>query len=97
MKRNLLIFFLIFTINAFSQNEEKSIVLKDVDTNEPIEDVTVYIAKTKQTAPDALVVLYIIYFIKRAFFGIAGKKTGFVNHTQVGDTPEIVAPVYVLN
>lgn len=48
MKRNLLIFFLIFTINAFSQNEEKSIVLKDVDTNEPIEDVTVYIAKTKQ-------------------------------------------------
>lgn len=48
MKRNLLLFFLLFAITAFSQNDEKTIVLKDVDTNEPIEDVTVYISKTKQ-------------------------------------------------
>jgi len=48
MKRNLLIFLLLFAITAFSQNEEKTIVLKDADTNEPIEDVTVYITKTKQ-------------------------------------------------
>lgn len=48
MKRNLLIVFLLFAITAFSQNEEKTIVLKDADTNEPIEDVTVYISKTKQ-------------------------------------------------
>ncbi len=49
MKRSLLILCLIFSVVAFSQNEEKSIVLKDADSNEPIEDATVFIAKTKQT------------------------------------------------
>jgi len=49
MKKKLLLLFLIFSINVFSQNEEKSIVLKDIDTDLPIEDVTVFIAKTKQT------------------------------------------------
>lgn len=49
MKRNLIVFFLIITLQAFSQNEEKSIVLKDADTDLPIEDATVFVAKTKQT------------------------------------------------
>jgi len=49
MKKIVTFFFLIFCVSVLSQNVEKSIVLKDVDTNLPIEDVTVYIAKTKQT------------------------------------------------
>ncbi|MDI1317509.1 hypothetical protein [Flavobacterium sp.] len=49
MKTSLFLFFLIFSVTAFSQNQEKSIVLKDADSNEPIEDATVFIAKTKQT------------------------------------------------
>lgn len=49
MKRTFILFFLIFSITAFSQNEEKIIVLKDADTNLPIEDATVFVAKTKQT------------------------------------------------
>jgi hypothetical protein len=49
MKRSLLLFFVIFSITALSQNEEKTIVLKDADSNEPIEDATVFVAKTKQT------------------------------------------------
>jgi hypothetical protein len=40
---------LICNVVALSQNVEKSIILKDVDTNLPIEDATVFIAKTKQT------------------------------------------------
>lgn len=49
MKRIILLLFLIYNVSVLSQNVEKSIVLKDVDTNLPIEDVTVFIAKTKQT------------------------------------------------
>lgn len=49
MKNNLILLFLIFSINAFSQSEEKIIVLKDVDTDLPIEDATVFVSKTKQT------------------------------------------------
>ena len=40
---------MISNFSVLSQSVEKSIVLKDVDTNLPIEDVTVFIAKTKQT------------------------------------------------
>ena len=40
---------MISSFSVLSQSVEKSIVLKDVDTNLPIEDVTVFIAKTKQT------------------------------------------------
>ena len=40
---------MISSFSVLSQSVEKSIVLKDVDTNIPIEDVTVFIAKTKQT------------------------------------------------
>lgn len=49
MKKIFLILFLISSFSALCQSVEKSIVLKDVDTNLPIEDVTVYVAKTKQT------------------------------------------------
>ncbi|WP_264521356.1 hypothetical protein [Flavobacterium sp. N1994] len=49
MKRITLLLFLICNVVALSQNVEKSIILKDVDTNLPIEDATVFIAKTKQT------------------------------------------------
>jgi hypothetical protein len=49
MKGNLLLLFLIFSLCTFAQNGEKVIVLKDADTNLPIEDATVFVAKTKQT------------------------------------------------
>ncbi|HNP33352.1 MAG TPA: hypothetical protein PKN96_08670 [Flavobacterium sp.] len=49
MKKSILILFLISGFSVLSQSIEKSIVLKDVDTNLPIEDVTVFVAKTKQT------------------------------------------------
>ncbi len=47
MKKTLLLILLI-CLKGFSQNIEKSIIIKDIDTNLPIEDVTVYIVKTKQ-------------------------------------------------
>jgi hypothetical protein len=49
MKKNLILLFLLFNLNAFSQNEEKVIVLKDADTDLPIEDATVFVTKTRQT------------------------------------------------
>jgi hypothetical protein len=49
MKKIAIILFLFFGFGAFSQNEEKTIVLKDADTSLPIEDATVFVAKTKQT------------------------------------------------
>jgi hypothetical protein len=49
MKKTVIILFLIFSIKAFTQNEEKVLVLKDADTDLPIEDATVFVAKTKQT------------------------------------------------
>jgi hypothetical protein len=51
MKNYLLLFFLsVFcSFAVYSQNSEKLILVKDVDTNLPIEDATVFIVKTKQT------------------------------------------------
>lgn len=49
MKKSIALLFLISGFTALSQSVEKSIVLKDIDTNLPIEDVTVFVAKTKQT------------------------------------------------
>jgi hypothetical protein len=49
MKRIIVLLLLIYSIGVLPQNVEKSIVLIDIDTNLPIEDVTVFIAKTKQT------------------------------------------------
>jgi len=49
MKKYYLLFFLLLHFSSFCQTIEKSIVLKDADTNLPIEDATVFIIKTKQT------------------------------------------------
>lgn len=49
MKKVLFCFILLYSIVVSSQSEEKTIVVKDVDTEKPIEDATIYITKTKQT------------------------------------------------
>ena len=48
MKKVFVLFFLILISNGYTQNTEVSIALKDIDTNLPIEDVTVHVLKTKQ-------------------------------------------------
>jgi hypothetical protein len=49
MRNNLVLLILFFCFSVFSQNGQKSITLKDAETNLPIEDATVFIIKTKQT------------------------------------------------
>jgi hypothetical protein len=49
MKKVLFLFLLLYSIVVSSQNEEKTIVVKDIDTEKPIEDATIFISKTKQT------------------------------------------------
>lgn len=49
MKQIYLLFFLVFNVVMQAQQVEKTLILKDAETNLPIEDVTVYILKTKQT------------------------------------------------
>lgn len=49
MKKVLFLLFLLYSIVVSSQNEEKTIVVKDIDTQKPIEDATIFISKTKQT------------------------------------------------
>ncbi|PWA05032.1 hypothetical protein [Flavobacterium psychrotolerans] len=48
MKKFIVLLFLVFYSKTSSQSAEKSIVLKDIDSNLPIEDATVLIIKTKQ-------------------------------------------------
>jgi hypothetical protein len=48
MKRILLLLFFIFSINTYSQNLLKSLILKDAETNLPISEATVQILRTKQ-------------------------------------------------
>lgn len=48
LRKILLFFFLLLGIESFSQAVEKTIILKDKDTDAPIEDATVSILKTKQ-------------------------------------------------
>ena len=48
MKKLLLLFVVLFTINVFAQKEEYSIVVKDIETQLPVEDAMVVILKTKQ-------------------------------------------------
>lgn len=48
MKNTLLLFFLVFSFTISAQEVEHTIIVKDADTNNPIEDVSVYITKTKQ-------------------------------------------------
>jgi len=49
MKKLILLFLVLFSVNVFSQKEEYSIVVKDIETQLPIENATVVIMKTKQT------------------------------------------------
>ncbi|MEK8179855.1 hypothetical protein WMW71_05835 [Flavobacterium buctense] len=49
MKQLLLLFLLTFNVSICAQSVEKTLILKDVATNLPLEDVTVFIIKTKQT------------------------------------------------
>lgn len=48
MKKAILLFFLVFSFTISAQEVEYTIIVKDADTNNPIEDVSVYITKTKQ-------------------------------------------------
>nr|WP_315220956.1 hypothetical protein [uncultured Flavobacterium sp.] len=48
MKRLIVLFFIFFYVTVFSQSKEYSIVVKDIETQLPIENATVVIAKTKQ-------------------------------------------------
>lgn len=49
MKKFILFVLIFYNAVVFSQNEEKSIVIKDADTELPIEAATVFVIKTKQT------------------------------------------------
>jgi len=49
MKKLILLFILLFSVGGFAQNTEYSIIIKDIETQLPIEDATVLIMKTKQT------------------------------------------------
>jgi hypothetical protein len=48
VKKTILLFFLVFSFTISAQEVEHTIIVKDADTNNPIEDVSVYITKTKQ-------------------------------------------------
>ena len=48
MKRLILLFVLLFNFGVFGQNKEYSIIVKDIETQLPIENATVVILKTKQ-------------------------------------------------
>lgn len=49
MKELYLFFLLVLSVNLNAQSVEKSLILRDSETNLPIEDATVFIQKTKQT------------------------------------------------
>ncbi len=48
MRKFILLFFVLFSFTVFSQEEQYSIVVKDIETQLPIENATVVILKTKQ-------------------------------------------------
>ena len=48
MKKIVLLLFFVFSFTISAQEVERSIIIKDADTNNPIEDVSVFITKTKQ-------------------------------------------------
>src|SRR5882672_2109639 len=49
MKRLILLFVLFLNVGVFAQKIEYSIVVKDIETQLPIENAAVFILKTKQT------------------------------------------------
>lgn len=48
MRKFILLLFVLFSLTVFSQEEQYSIVVKDIETQLPIENATVVILKTKQ-------------------------------------------------
>lgn len=48
MKKLILLFVVLYNINSYAQNQEYSIIVKDIETLEPIENATVIIMKTQQ-------------------------------------------------
>lgn len=48
MRKSILLFFVLFSVGVFSQNEEYSIFVRDIETLLPIENAAVVIMKTKQ-------------------------------------------------
>lgn len=48
MKKLLLLFVVLFNMSGFAQSQEYSIIVKDIETLEPIENATVVILKTQQ-------------------------------------------------
>lgn len=48
MKKQVLLFVVLFSLNIYAQNEEYSIIVKDIETQLPIENAMVVILKTKQ-------------------------------------------------
>jgi hypothetical protein len=48
MKRVIFLFIVFFSVNSFAQNAEYSIIVKDIETQLPIENAMVVILKTKQ-------------------------------------------------
>jgi hypothetical protein len=50
MKKVFHLFFLLSIASVFSQNSEIIVLFKDLETNLPIEDVTVYLVKSKQNS-----------------------------------------------
>jgi hypothetical protein len=48
MKKLILLFVVLYNINSYAQNQEYSIIVKDIETLEPIENATVVIMKTQQ-------------------------------------------------
>ncbi|MCI9844976.1 hypothetical protein [Flavobacterium pectinovorum] len=49
MRRLILLFILLFNVCIFAQSTEYSIIVRDIETQLPIENATVFIMKTKQT------------------------------------------------
>ena len=49
MKHFFILLLLIVSLKAESQNTERLLLLKDLETNLPVEDATVFISKTKQS------------------------------------------------
>ena len=73
MKNILIAFFLIISSLVSSQNVEKTITVIDAETNLPIEDVTIFILKTKQSL--------ISNVVGKVNFKLAGSSNIQVTHS----------------
>ena len=73
MKNILIAFFLIISSQVSSQNVEKTITVIDAETNLPIEDVTIFILKTKQSL--------ISNVVGKVNFKLAGSSNIQVTHS----------------